>query len=112
MKLFLLAAILISNIVSNYTTVHSLCTFYVHFISKSIHGANVANKRIFYTYLTYNFIFLSIHFLTYLKCYIYVDVLMYVPIVYGFLPEINVFVFVAHTNITKCAIHNIAFDNK
>ena len=48
----------------------------------------------FYTYLTYNFIFLSIHFLTYLKCYIYVDVLMYVPIVYGFLPEINVFVFV------------------
>ena len=24
----------------------------------------------------------------------YVDVLMYVPIVYGFLPEINVFVFV------------------
>ena len=29
-----------------------------------------------------------------MKCYIYVDVLMYVPIVYGFLPEINVFVFV------------------
>ena len=26
----------------------------------------------------------------------YLDVLMYVPIVYGFLPEINVFVFVCH----------------
>ena len=29
-----------------------------------------------------------------MKCYIYLDVLMYVPIVYGFLPEIKVFVFV------------------
>ena len=45
-------------------------------------------------YLTYNLIYI---FLTYFIGYL--DVLMYVPIVYGFLPEINVFVFVKDSAI-------------
>ena len=48
-----------------------------------------------YIYLTYNLIyFLSIHFFpSNIGSLIgYLDVLMYLPIVYGFLPEINVFV--------------------
>ena len=54
-------------------------------------------KLQFYIYLTYNLIY----FLSIFKKHIgsltgYLDVLMYVPIVYGFLPEINVFVFIKH----------------
>ena len=46
--------------------------------------------------------------LTYFKCYIYLDVLMYVPIVYGFLPEINVFV-LRECHVFQVTIHEVSF---
>ena len=55
----------------------------------------------FYIYLTYNLIYFYLLLLLLFLFFKhigpsigYLDVLLYVPIVYGFLPEINVFVFV------------------
>ena len=48
----------------------------------------------FYIYLTYNLIYCYLFFKHMWSSIGYLNVLMYVPIVYGFLPEINVFVFV------------------
>ena len=52
----------------------------------------------FYIHLTYNLIYFYLLLFLFFKhigpLIGYLDVLMYVPIVYGFLPEINVFIFV------------------
>ena len=56
----------------------------------------------FYIYLTNNLIYFYLFFFN-IFYLLYLDVLMYVPIVYGFLPEINVFVFI----IERAEISNL-----